>query len=226
MAIYSIADLHLGEKPMDVFGVQWTDHFGRISEDWLSRVQDTDIVLIPGDISWAMRLHEALSDLQAIDELTGRKIMIKGNHDYWWSSISRVRNACPPGLSAMQYDSIERDGYLFAGTRGWLTPGHFYDQDDERIYERELKRLEMSLISARKRSESLPLIGMMHYPPLTSKQKQTGFTELFSKFGASHVVYGHLHGPAIKGAFNGEHEGVNYRLVSCDGLDFKLLRVL
>ena len=227
MTIFSIADLHLdnGEKPMDVFGPHWTEHFVRIQADWRARVQEDDVVLLPGDLSWAMRLEDAGEHMEMIGALPGRKLLIKGNHDYWWGSISRVRALLTSGTYALQNDCMELDGVLFAGTRGWTIPGVDTDAADIRIYERELLRLEMTLSAARRRSESLPLICMMHYPPLTHNHKDTAFAKLLTQYGVRHLFYGHLHGAAIAHAFHGMHDGVDYHLVSCDSLDFKLFEL-
>ena len=163
MAVWAISDLHLPahQKPMDVFGPHWQNHFERIREDWLERVSGEDVVLLPGDLSWAMHLEEALEDLSRIGALPGRKILLRGNHDYWWSSIGRVRRALPEGCYAIQNDSLFMDGLLFAGSRGWQIPAEPEgDSDDARIYRRERQRLEMSLASARARSADAPLMGM------------------------------------------------------------------
>ena len=169
MAVFAISDLHLParQKPMDIFGVHWEHHFERIAQDWRARVGQADIVLLPGDLSWAMHLEEALEDLGRIAELPGRKLILRGNHDYWWSAIGRVRRALPEGMYAIQNDVIAMDGMLFAGSRGWTIPMAGTDEGDVRIYNRERMRLEMSLRAARARDASAPLIAMMHYPPLT-----------------------------------------------------------
>lgn len=229
MTIFAIGDLHLPaeEKPMDVFGDHWKDHFEKIAEDWRSKVQPDDIVLIPGDITWAMQLSAAKPDLLRIGELPGRKIITRGNHDYWWGSIGRVREALPEGMYALQNDAMLLDGVLIAGTRGWsLAMGEEADPADVKIFNREQIRLEMSLKAARKLSEDKPLIVMMHYPPLTDPLRDTPFTQILRRYGVNHVVYGHLHGAALYGAFKGEQDGIRYHQVSCDGLDFKLYRVL
>lgn len=229
MTIFAIGDLHLPaeEKPMDVFGDHWIDHFGRISEDWRAKVSEDDVVLIPGDITWAMQLDAAKPDLNAIGALPGRKVLTRGNHDYWWGSISRVRDVLPEGMYALQNDAMLLDGAVLAGTRGWsLATGEDADPADVKIFQRELLRLEMSLKAARKLSEELPLIVMMHFPPLTDQQRETPFTEILERYGAKHVVYGHLHGQALYGAFKGENNGVRYHQVSCDGLGFRLYEVL
>ena len=223
MAVWAISDLHLPahQKPMDVFGPHWQNHFERIREDWLERVSGEDVVLLPGDLSWAMHLEEALEDLSRIGALPGRKILLRGNHDYWWSSIGRVRRALPEGCYAIQNDCLFMDGLLFAGSRGWQIPAEPEgDSDDARIYRRERQRLEMSLASARARSADAPLIALMHYPPRTEAAE--GFSDILRRYGAAVVVYGHLHGAGLAGALRGEVDGIDYHQVSCDGLGFQL----
>lgn len=227
MTIYSIGDLHLsdGQKPMDVFGEHWAGHFDRVRQDWGSKVRAGDVVLLPGDLSWALTLEDAKKNLYEIGLLPGLKIMIRGNHDFWWSSLTQLRRALPAGMIALQNDSYETEDAIFAGSRGWLLPDESLKEDDQRIFRRELLRLEMSLKSARARSSHKRLICMMHYPPLTIKCPDTDFTRLFEQYGASHVAYGHLHGQALDFAFRGEKSGIFYHQVSCDGLDFKLYKV-
>lgn len=222
MAVYAIADLHLPakQKPMDVFGEHWKDHFQRIREDWLARVSPGDLVLLPGDISWAMQLEEAMDDLNSIAALPGTKLLLQGNHDYWWSSIGRVRRAVGEGMLALQNDSVFIDGRLYAGSRGWTLPGPEFSEDDLRIYTRERLRLEMSLQHARRRDERAPITALMHYPPLTDDEP--GFSDILERYGVTDCVYGHLHGPAIYGAVRGQRGRVRYHQVSCDGLGFKL----
>lgn len=229
MTVFAIGDLHLPaeQKPMDVFGPHWIDHFQRIAGDWRSRVSESDVVLIPGDISWAMQLDEAKPDLNAIGALPGRKILTRGNHDYWWNSISRVRDALPQNMYALQNDALALAGVLFAGTRGWtLAMDDAAEAEDRRIFQREQIRLEMSLKAARRISTDMPLVAMIHFPPLTPSCPDTPFSELFQRYRADHVVYGHLHGPALRGAFQGVRDGVMYHLVSCDGLGFQLHEVM
>ena len=222
MAVFAIGDLHLParQKPMDIFGPHWKDHFQRISADWTERVAPEDTVLLPGDISWAMQLEEAGEDLAAIGRLPGKKILLRGNHDYWWSAIGRVRRALAEGMYALQNDSLLLDGHLYAGSRGWMLPGPESDADELRIYNRERMRLEMSLRNARARDAELPITALMHYPPMT--EEHPGFSDLLEQYGVADCVYGHLHGPAIHGGVRGLRNGVRYHQVSCDGLDFKL----
>lgn len=210
---------------MDIFGPHWLNHFDRIREDWLQKVDEEDIVLLPGDLTWAMHLEEALEDIARIGELPGKKLLLRGNHDYWWSSIGRVRRALPEGCYALQNDSMLLDGMLFAGSRGWQIPGEpDGDSDDARIYRRERQRLEMSLNNARTKSEDAPLVVMMHYPP--RGENVEGFSDILKNYGVERVVYGHLHGAGLAGAIRGELEGIIYHQVSCDGLDFKLDRIM
>ena len=125
MTLFAIGDLHLPggeEKPMDIFGDHWENHFAHIAADWRARVKDGDAVLIPGDISWAMQLECAVPDLQKIGALPGRKVLIKGNHDYWWNSISRLRRMLPEGMSALQHDALDMGDFVVCGTRGWMFP--------------------------------------------------------------------------------------------------------
>ena len=228
MAVFAISDLHLpggGVKPMDVFGEHWSGHFEKISADWREKVTAEDVVLLPGDLSWAMALQDARGDLAAIGALPGKKVILRGNHDYWWSAIGRVRDALPEGMYAVQNDGVALNGRIICGTRGWTIPNEQTSADDVKIYKRELLRLEMTLKDARRRSADAPLLCMMHYPPLTESQPDTGFTALLQQYGVRDLVYGHLHGVALRGAFRGERGGIRYHQVSCDGLDFKLYRL-
>ena len=228
MTIFAIGDLHLsgsGEKPMNVFGPHWENHFERISARWREMVSPEDYVLIPGDISWAMQFDEAKTDLLRIAALPGVKVLLRGNHDYWWSSITRLRSFLPKGMLALQNDSIALPGLALCGTRGWVFPtsGFPLDAQEEKVYQRELIRLEMTLSSAAK--EHLPILAMLHYPPLLMDHRDTAFTALLEKYGVSLCVYGHLHSAGIQNGFTGMHGGVRYRLVSCDALDFTPVKV-
>ena len=227
MRIFAIGDLHLpggDDKPMQVFGTHWEGHWDKIRADWRGRVTDADIVLIPGDISWAMHMENALPDLLSIGELPGRKILLRGNHDYWWGAITRVRDALPQGMYALQNDALVLDGVAFCGSRGWTCP-QSEGSEDARLYARELIRLRLSLEQARRLSPNGPLVALTHYPPLGEGGVRTPVSDLMEEFGVGDVVYGHLHGASIKTAFIGRVEGVRYHFVSCDGLDFKLYQM-
>lgn len=228
MAIFAIGDLHLsgdGVKPMDVFGPQWDRHMETISRRWTEKITPSDAVLIPGDISWAMRLEDAETDLRQIARLPGQKVLLKGNHDYWWGSITRLRAILPPGMQALQNDSAEIGGYAVCGSRCWDFPTEAspLDEQNRKIYDRELIRLGMALESAAKRG--LPIIAMTHFPPLLQDYRDTAFTVLLEKYGVKLCVYGHLHGLGIRNGYNGEHNGIIYRLVSCDAIDFTPVKI-
>ena len=222
MSVFAISDLHLParQKPMDVFGAHWANHFEKIASSWIARVRDEDIVLLPGDLSWAMHLEEAMEDIHRVGDLPGRKLILRGNHDYWWSAIGRVRRALPENMFAVQNDAMLLDGILFAGSRGWVIPTAESDPDDVRIYNRERQRLEMSLKTARRIDAEAPIVVMMHYPPLNDAS--AGFSDILQEYGVSDCVYGHLHGASILGAVRGLHDGIRYHQVSCDGLDFQM----
>ncbi|MBQ8160602.1 MAG: metallophosphoesterase [Clostridia bacterium] len=240
MSVFVIADLHLPggqDKNMDVFGDHWVRHFEKISEDWQERVSEEDTVLIPGDISWAMNLDDARADLESIGSLPGKKILIRGNHDFWWSSISRIRSMMPPNMFALQYDALDMGTFVVCGTRGWVFPGSRPEilggekvrADDEKIYRRELLRMQMSLDEARKKQLSgdkrKPLVVMTHYPPLDISHTRTEVTDLMESYRVHSVVYGHLHGNGIGAGFQGKLRGVRYYLTSCDSLGFRLMEL-
>lgn len=231
MTLFAIGDLHLpgGEKkPMNVFGDHWENHFARISEDWRARVGAEDVVLIPGDISWAMQLERAVEDLRDIGALPGKKVIIKGNHDYWWSGISKLRRVLPPSMTAIQHGAVDFGEFVVCGTRGWMFPTGDTPlaAEDERILSRELLRLEMALTEAEKLAQGQkPIVVMLHYPPLLLTQLDTPFTQVLSRHIVHTVVYGHLHGAGIRAGFHGTHEGIRYLLTSCDALGFRLAEV-
>lgn len=231
MKLFAIGDLHLpggDDKPMSLFGEHWERHFERVSEDWRSRVDPEDAVLIPGDISWAMQLEQAVPDLRAIGELPGRKVLCKGNHDYWWTSLTRVREALPEGMTVLQHSAVDLGDCVVCGTRGWMIPTREtpLSSEDAKIYARELQRMDMALAAADKIRAGRPLVVMTHYPPLYIAEPDTDMTRLMERYGVHTVVYGHLHGAGIRAGFFGEHGGVCYRLVSCDSLGFQLASIV
>lgn len=236
-SVFAISDLHLSgarDKPMDIFGKHWENHWERIQKDWLEQVSAQDIVLIPGDISWAMQLSDAEIDLDSIGRLPGKKILIKGNHDYWWSSVSKVRSILPPSVRVLQNDSIDESGFIFCGTRGWTNPGmKDFTQQDAKVYKREVQRLKLSLDSAVSSYEpagavtpAKQIIVLVHYPPFDDKGQETEMVETLTQYKPAHVVYGHIHGEGGRTAFEGEYKGSTYHLVSCDYLKFRLKRII
>lgn len=225
MKVFAISDPHLSlahPKPMNIFGASWDNHFERMQAHWRERVAPEDLVLIPGDISWAMKLEDARPDLEALGALPGQKVILRGNHDYWWSSLRKVRDALPPGMHALQNDAVRFEGVTVCGSRGWVCPGaqHFAD-DDEKIYNREVMRFGLSLADAvHKRQPTDRLIALLHFPPFNERREASGFVEAAEKAGANILLYGHLHDNSCKSAFEGERNGMHYALVSCDHLGF------
>lgn len=227
MRIFALGDLHLpgrDDKPMDVFGGQWNDHPGRIARNWERSVGTRDWVLIPGDISWALKLEQAADDLAYVGRLPGQAVMIRGNHDYWWQAIGKVRAALPQGVYAIQNDFLHIAGdWAVCGTRGWTLPQHpDFGQEDEHLYAREVGRLELSLAAAQKAGLT-PALVMLHYPPAPADGSGTEFTRLLEDYGVRLCVYGHLHGEAGRHALHGTYRGVHYRLTACDAIGFSPL---
>ncbi|MBQ6950092.1 MAG: metallophosphoesterase [Clostridia bacterium] len=223
MKIFAIGDLHLpggDNKPMDVFGAHWEGHFSRIAQDWQEKVSQEDLVLIPGDISWAMQLESALEDLRMIGKLPGKKIILRGNHDYWWCGINRLRDVLPENMYAIQNDAMRFGDTVICGTRGWTLP-QGGNAEDEKIYNRELIRMELSLSSARKLGGER-LVVMTHYPPLAEGGGETPMSRLLNQYEVDDAVYGHLHGASLRGAVTGKYGCVQYHCVSCDGLKFRM----
>lgn len=224
MKIYAISDLHLStscDKPMDVFGGNWEGYTDKIIKNWSDKVSGEDLVLIAGDISWAMKLEDAVSDLEWIDKLHGKKIIIKGNHEYWWKSISAVREILPKSIMAIQNDAIKFDGFVVCGTRGWNVPEENKDfsEEDEKIYKREVERLKLTLKSAKVlQTNNEKIICMMHFPPFDGSGNETEFTKLFDEFGVSVVVFGHIHG-YTNCKLKQEKNGITYYFTSCDHIN-------
>lgn len=230
MKIYAISDLHLSttaEKPMDVFGARWNNYIEKIREDWRAKVTDEDIVLIAGDISWAMKLEDAITDISTLCDLPGKKVMIRGNHDYWWNGISKIRAKLPEGFYCVQNDCVRFPGVVVCGSRGWAVEGSpDFKEQDRKIYLREVERFKIafSKVENCKRDGDV-VIALIHYPPFNARRENSLFTDIFEKFGTEKVVYGHLHGKEsrcdpliVKG-------GIEYYLTSCDQVDNKLILI-
>lgn len=228
MSIYAISDLHLStntDKSMEVFGEKWNDYMGRIARNWRETVGENDTVIIGGDISWEMKLDDCVSDFEFIQKLPGRKILSKGNHDYWWETASKHQHF----KEKNGFDSIDfiynnayiAEGVAICGTRLWDDPStDGFSEDDNKIYTHELLRLENSLSAASKLGCDRK-IAVLHYPPFTTDGKvNKDISSMFSHYGVTCCVYGHLHGAGLKNAISGEFNGVNYCLTSADYLDF------
>ncbi len=228
MALYAIADLHLSfsaNKPMDIYGPAWSNHAARVKEAWLSLVEPQDTVIIAGDISWGLRLEEAMADLAWIHELPGRKVLVKGNHDPWWASIGRL-NALFEDMFFLQNSFFPFGEYAICGSRGWVCPGSSdFTRHDEKIYKRELLRMKASFEAAVKAGYE-KFVGVMHYPPMNEKKEPSGFTEIFAYYDVHKAVYGHLHGDSARSAPRGLIGGTDYMLAACDALNCRPVRVL
>ena len=230
MNVYAISDLHLSttaDKPMDIFGGNWEGHFEKIKSDWLSTVNEDDVVLICGDISWAMKMEEALIDLNSLADLPGKKVFVRGNHDYWWNGITRLRDSAPnDSFIFLQTDSIKIGNFIFVGSRGWTCPGSpDFTEQDQKLYLREAERFRLAFLSADKLSEEGDqTIVLIHYPPFSLKNETTLFTEMFEKNGVKKVVFGHIHGAAYF-PLKTNKNGIDYFLTSCDKASFKLVKI-
>ena len=223
MALYAIGDLHLclgNEKPMDIFGGAWVGYMEKL-KNGLSIIQPEDTVVLLGDLSWALDIGEAAADFAWINNIPGRKIILKGNHDYWWSTATKFYKFCEENGYSDQYilnnNHYEYDGWAICGTRGW-----FFEEDkcgthDEKVFKRELLRLEASLQSA----GDLNKIVFLHYPPKYKGYVCNEIIDLLKKYDVRRCFYGHLHGSTHNMAVEGLWDGIDYRLVSADHLNFK-----
>jgi predicted phosphohydrolase len=230
MKIYAISDLHIStntNKPMDIFGGNWVGYMDKIRADWEEKVTEEDLVLIGGDISWAMNIEDAEKDIMSLVCLKGKKVMIKGNHDYWWSGIGKVRDMLPENFFALQNDSIRFAGVVICGSRCWSVPGSpDFNEQDRKLYLRETERLKLSLKDAQKiKQDGDKLVALIHFPPFNVKREDTEFTKIFEEYGVDSVIYGHLHGKSVRADKLVVKNGVKYYLTSCDQVDNKLTEI-
>lgn len=224
MRVFAIADLHLATvtpKPMTVFGPQWAGHPEAIFERWRELVREEDLVLLPGDLSWAMRLPDAMTDLAPVAALPGTKVLLRGNHDYWWPTLSRLRAALPPGMHAIQNDALRFGTVVVCGSRGWLTPGYeALGAEDERLLNREAERLSLSVQAARKlRQPGDHMILMLHYPPASPPYPVNPLLPVIAAAQPDLIVYGHLHGVPLERTMR-HVAGIPAHMVAADGLRF------
>lgn len=228
MALYAIGDLHLclgSPKPMDVFGGAWIGYMDKLKEGMKILTQEDTLVLL-GDLSWALGLDEAKDDFAWIDEIPGRKIILKGNHDYWWNTASKFYKFCNDNGFSNQFilnnNHYEYNGYAICGTRGWFFEEEKSGEHDEKVFKRELARLETSLKSA----GDMKKIVFLHYPPRYKGYTCAEILELFDKYDVHSCYYGHLHGASHGLAMEGPWDGVDYHLVSADKVNFKPMLVI
>lgn len=228
MKVFAISDLHLSinnPKPMDIFGPAWDNYVDKVFADWKAKVSDDDIVLLAGDYSWAMNLEDTKEDFMLLSTLPGKKIIIRGNHDYWWKSISAVRASIPSDFHAVQNDAIKIGNIVICGTRGWTVPEYGQlSAEDEKIFKREVIRLGLTLEQATKlRKEGDKLICMMHYPPVNFKREDSDFSRLIKQYNVDAVVFGHLH--AVRSSLKFFKDDIPYYLTSCDLTGNKLIEI-
>lgn len=226
MSLFAIADTHLSfgtDKPMDSFP-GWNDYVDRIEKNWNKIVTNDDTVVIAGDISWAMNFDELKADFDFIERLKGKKIILKGNHDYWWNTSKKMNDFIESQryktISILFNNSYDIDGVSVCGSRGWLFDVD--DEHDEKVLNREVGRLRLSLESA----VNDEIIVFLHYPPVTTDTKCDEILNLLKEYGIKKCYYGHLHGIAAKKAIDDVVDGIEFRLISCDRLGFvpKLIR--
>lgn len=223
--IYALADLHLDytkEKSMEIFGENWENYEERIFDNWQKIIKPTDTVLVSGDISWAMKEDKAYYDLIRIDKLNGKKIMIKGNHDYWWQSLNKINNLDLASIDFLQNDSYEVEGFSICGTRGWMSENKNFDSHDEKIFKREVLRLKNSFDKAKSDNK----IVMLHYPPFDYDGNFNEFFKVAKQNNVKYLIYGHLHGSGHKYIKEGKFDGIEVKCVSGDYVDFIPQRII
>ena len=233
MAIYVIGDLHLSfsqDKPMDIFGDNWENHAEKIKNNWEQNVKEEDYVILPGDFSWAMHLEETKLDFTFLNELPGHKILLKGNHDYWWTTITNMKKFLQENhfenIDFLHNNSYCIEDKIIIGTRGWNV---LDKEEDKKMIKRENERLKLSIKDAiQKYGQDKEKIAFFHYPPMTKNNNQiqrTEFAKTLKEYGVQKCYYGHLHGEACREAVIGEVDGIYYDLISADYLNFGLKEV-
>lgn len=235
MSIFVISDLHLSyktPKPMNIFGDNWENHEEKIKQDWSKKVKPDDLVILPGDFSWAMNLEDTYLDFDYLNKLPGKKLLLKGNHDYWWTTLKKMKEFLQQhnlnNIDFIYNNSYCCENYIITGTRGWS----LIDLNGtQKILNRELIRLELSLKEGiTKYGKDKQILVFMHYPPITKdiliNNQQSKFLELMKKYNVKMCMYGHLHSRSHKDAVEGNIQGIEFKLVSGDYLDFKLVEIV
>lgn len=233
MSIYVIGDLHLSfsqNKPMNIFGNNWDNHELKIKQNWEEQVKEDDTVILPGDFSWATYLKDTYLDFKYLNDLPGKKILLKGNHDYWWTTVTSMKKFLEENnfknIDFLYNNAIECEDKILVGTRGWCFQE---SEEDKKMINRENQRLELSIQDAIKKDTGKEIIAFMHYPPIITKllteNKYLEFYKTLKKYDIKNCYYGHLHGKAQEGAVIGDVDGIYFELVSADYLNFKLLKI-
>ncbi len=229
MSVFAVSDLHLSfykNKPMDIFGDNWKNHYLKLKENWISNINVYDTVLIPGDVSWAKTMEEFSPDIAFIHSLPGKKIIIPGNHDYWWGSTASL-NELYDDIFFLRNNFYPFDDFALCGTRGWLCPNDtYFTPHDEKIYKREAGRLKLSLDMAID-ANFKKIIVMTHYPVTNDKKENSLFVDIIKRYPVEKVIYGHLHGnESFYSSYQGIVDKIEYILVSADFLDFKPVKII
>lgn len=228
MALYAIGDLHLclgAPKPMDIFGGAWVGYMDKLREG-LSVITPEDTTVLMGDLSWAMDMQSAKEDFAFVNAIPGRKIILKGNHDYWWSTAAKFRKFCEENgftdMELLNNNAFDYEGFAICGTRGWYFEEQRGSEHDAKVFKRELIRLEASLKAAGEK----PKLVFLHYPPRNKVYECPEILEILNRYEVRRCFYGHLHGPSHKLAMEGRWDGIEYRLLASDYIGFKPYRVL
>ncbi|MBR4723188.1 MAG: metallophosphoesterase [Clostridia bacterium] len=229
MSLYAIADLHLPlgiDKPMDIFGKNWENYVNRLEENWKKTVSYEDTVVLAGDFSWATYLEESKKDFEFLSRLPGKKIMLKGNHDYWWSTVNKMqiflRENGFLNIDFLQNNSFEYKDMSICGSRGWTIPQLKSGEEDKKIFSIELIRMELSLKSALHPEK---ILAFTHFPTVMRDFKENEMTKLLSKYNVKQSVFGHIHLSGVKNTFEGEENGIEYTLVSADYREFMPVKI-
>ena len=215
---------------MNIFGKNWENHEERIKIDWISKVKEEDTIIHPGDFSWGMKLEDTIPDFEYLNSLPGKKILLKGNHEYWWTTITNMKKFLKENdfnnIDFLQNNSIVVENKIICGTRGW-TLNNIETENSKRILAREAIRLELSIKDAisKTENEEKEIIVFMHYPPIIKQVLHTDFFKILKKYNIKRCYYAHLHGESHKEAFEGEFDGINFELVSSDYLNFILKKI-
>jgi len=237
MSIYIIGDLHLSfseDKPMSVFGLNWEGHSDKIKQDWIEKVKPEDTVILAGDFSWATYLEDTYNDFSYLNGLPGKKILLKGNHDYWWTTLTSMKRYLEENkienIDFLYNNSFEIEDKIIVGTRGWTLND---TENSSKMIAREALRLELSIKDAEEKyGKDKEIIAIMHYPPISSNSKKNEYTydskflDIMKKYNIKKCYYGHLHGLSHKDAIEGIIDGIEFKLISSDYLDFKLHKIL
>ena len=237
MSIYVIGDLHLSfneDKPMSIFGTNWEGHSDKIKQDWIEKVKPQDTVILAGDFSWATYLDETYKDFSYLNDLPGKKILLKGNHDYWWTTVTAMKRYLEENkidnIDFLYNNSFEIENKIIVGTRGWALND---TENSSKMVNREASRLELSIKDAKEKyGEDKEIIAIMHYPPILNNLMKNEYThdskflDIMKKYNIKKCYYGHLHGASHKDAIEGIIEGIEFKLISSDYLNFKLHKII